>query len=133
MKLTTYDEMMPYQQMLLNDSFGSYHALLTDVTLSPAMGHYQDVVNNNIPTATQSADENYARELMQFFTLGLAELEADGSSTTIIPTPPHGEDDVRALARVLTGWTYPPCFAASKMDQRGMLPVAHGRHRSSSR
>jgi uncharacterized protein (DUF1800 family) len=114
LKLTTYDEMMPYQQMLLNDAFGSYHTFLTDVTLSPAMGHYLDMVNNNIPSATQSADENYAREVMQLFSLGLAELNADGSSTTNPATPPYGENDVRALARVFTGWTYPACFAASK-------------------
>ena len=100
--------------MLLNDAFGSYHAFLTDVTLSPAMGHYLDMVNNNIPSATQSADENYARELMQLFSLGLSELNADGSSTTNPATATYSENDVRALARVLTGWTYPPCFAASK-------------------
>ncbi len=110
-KLTQYDQMMPYQQMLLTDAFGTYHALLTDVTLSPAMGHYLDMVNNNIPTATNAADENYARELMQLFTIGLVQLNADGTSTT---TPTYAENDVRAMARVLTGWTYPACFAASK-------------------
>ncbi len=113
-KLTTYDEMMPYQQLLLNDAFGTYHALLKDVTLSPAMGHYLDMVNNDIPTASQSPDENYARELMQLFTIGLAQLNAEGSSTTTPTTPTYSENDVRAMARVLTGWTYPACFAASK-------------------
>jgi len=113
-KLNTYDKMMPYQQMLLNDAFESYHTVLTDVTLSPAMGHYLDMVNNNIPTATTSANENYARELMQLFTIGLAQLNADGSWTTTPPTVTYSENDVRALARVMTGWTYAPCFAASK-------------------
>ncbi len=113
-KLTTYDEMMPYQQMLLNDAFGNYHSFLTDLTLSPAMGHYLDMVNNNIPTATQSADENYARELMQLFSIGLTQLNPDGSLTTSPATPTYNENDIRALARVLTGWTYPACFAASK-------------------
>ena len=113
-KLTAYDEMMPYQQMLLNDAFGTYHNFLKDVTLSPAMGHYLDAVNNDIPTATQSPDENYARELMQLFTIGLTELNADGSLTTTPPTATYTENDVRAMSRVLTGWTYPACFAASK-------------------
>jgi uncharacterized protein (DUF1800 family) len=113
-KLPHYDEMMPYQQMLLNDAFGTYGSLLKDVTLSPAMGHYLDMVNNNVPTATQSADENYARELMQLFTIGLVELNADGSATTTPASATYGENDVRAMARVLTGWTYPACFAASK-------------------
>jgi uncharacterized protein (DUF1800 family) len=113
-KLPNYYQMMPYQQMLLSDAFGTYPGLLKDVTLSPAMGHYLDIVNNDIPTATQSPDENYARELMQLFTTGLAELNADGSSTTTPATATYTENDVRALARVLTGWTYPACFAASK-------------------
>ncbi len=113
-KLKTYDEMMPYQQLLLTDAFGTYHAFLKDVTVSPAMGHYLDMVNNDIPTATQSPDENYARELMQLFSIGLAELNADSSSTTTPATPTYSENDVRAMARVLTGWTYPACFAASK-------------------
>jgi uncharacterized protein (DUF1800 family) len=113
-KLASYDEMMPYQQLLLNDAFGTYHSLLTDVTLSPAMGHYLDMVNNDIPTATQSPDENYAREFMQLFTVGLLQLNADGTSTTTPATPTYSENDVRAMARVLTGWTYPACFGASK-------------------
>lgn len=113
-KLPNYYQMMPYQQMLLNDAFGTYDSLLKDVTLSPAMGHYLDMVNNDIPTATQSPDENYARELMQLFTIGLVELNADGTPTTTPATPTYTENDVRAMARVLTGWTYSPCFAASK-------------------
>ncbi len=112
-KLPNYYQMMPYQQMLLNDAFGTYDGLLKDVTLSPAMGHYLDMVNNDVPTASQSPDENYARELMQLFTMGLVELNADGSSATPA-TPTYSENDVRALARVFTGWTYPACFAASK-------------------
>jgi uncharacterized protein (DUF1800 family) len=113
-KIITYNEMMPYQQTLLNDAFGNYHNFLKDVTLSPAMGHYLDAVNNDIPTATQSPDENYARELMQLFTIGLAELNADGSVTTTPATATYTENDVRAMARVLTGWTYPACSAPSK-------------------
>ena len=113
-KLGTYDEMMPYQQMLLNDAFGTYPAFLKDVTLSPAMGHYLDMVNNNIPSGTQSADENYARELMQLFSIGLTQLNADGSASATAAAATYSENDVRAMARVLTGWTYPACFAASK-------------------
>jgi uncharacterized protein (DUF1800 family) len=113
-KLPHYDEMMPYQQMLLNHAFGNYHAFLKDVTLSPAMGHYLDMVNNDIPSGTQSANENYARELMQLFSIGLAQLNAGGTRTTTPATATYSEDDVRAMARVLTGWTYPACFAASK-------------------
>ncbi len=110
-KLPKYAQMMPYQQMLLNDAFGTYHQLLKDVTLSPAMGHFLDMVNNDKPSATTSPDENYARELMQLFSLGLVKLNPDA---TPAGTRTYTEDDVRALARVFTGWTYPPCFGASR-------------------
>ena len=115
-KLSTYDQMMPYQQMLLNDAFGTYYNFLKDVTLSPAMGHYLDMVNNDMPSAKQSPDENYARELMQLMSIGLAQLNSDGTWTTTPATPTYSENDVRAMARVLTGWTYPPCFGAIEMD-----------------
>ena len=113
-KLPEYYEMMPYQQMLLNDAFGTYYTFFKDVTLSPVMGNYLDMVNNNVPSGTVSADENYARESMQLLSIGLAQLNANGTPTTTPPTATYSEDDVRALARVLTGWTYPACYAASK-------------------
>jgi len=112
-KLPKYCQMQPYQQLLLNDAFETYHAFLKDVTLSPSMGHYLDMVNNSKATPTTSPDENYARELMQLFSIGLAHLNSDGS-TDSPPVPTYSEDDVRALARVFTGWTYPDCLGASK-------------------
>ncbi len=112
-KVGSYPCLMPYHQMLLNDAFGTYHNFLKDVTLSPAMGDYLDMVNNDIPSARQSPDENYARELMQLMSIGLAQLNSDGSWTTVPPTPTYSENDVRALARVFTGWTYPPCSGTS--------------------
>ena len=133
LKLPEYYQMMPYQQLLLNDAFGTYDDFLKDVTMSPAMGHYLDMVNNDVPTATQSPDENYARELMQLFTVGLAELNADGSSTTTPATPLIRENDVRAMARVLTGWTYPRVLRRFEVAEPTLLPVADGCHRSSPR
>ncbi|MGC2661314.1 MAG: DUF1800 family protein [Bryobacteraceae bacterium] len=112
-KLPRYYQMMPYQQMLLNDAFGTYKAFMTDVTLSPAMGHYLDMVNNDVPSANYSPDENYSRESMQLFTIGLAQLNAQGAASQP-PIPTYTEDDVRALARVFTGWTYPTCTGAAK-------------------
>ena len=127
-KLTRYDMMMPYQQLLLNDAFGTYANFLKDVTLSPSMGHYLDAVNNDLPTAKTSPDENYGRELMQLFTIGLSELNPDSSNTAAPSVPTYSEDDIRALARVLTGWTYPACFGTSKWTnaacfQSGMAAV----------
>src|SRR5256886_10628944 len=74
------------------------------------MGHWLDMVNNDKPGTGQHANENYARELMQLFTLGLNQLNPDGTAvldTSGNPIPTYTQDDVMALGRALTGWTYP--------------------------
>jgi uncharacterized protein (DUF1800 family) len=112
-KLSTYESLMGYQQMLLNDAFGKYNEFLKDVALSPAMGHYLDMVNNDVPSATNSPNENFAREVMQLMSIGLVQLNPDGSIANGSPAN-YSEDDVHALARVFTGWTYPSCSTPSK-------------------
>lgn len=104
--------MAPYMRLLSQDALGNYRTLMQDVTLSPAMGTYLNMVNNDKPNPIlrSHANENYARELMQLFTLGLEELNADGTpsldaSGQAIPT--YTQDTVQALARAFTGWTYP--------------------------
>lgn len=109
-KLSTYESMMGYEQMLLNDAFGTYSDFLKDVTLSPSMGVYLDMVNNDLPSATNSPDENYAREVMQLMSIGLVQLNPDGTIATGA-TATYGQSDVEGLARVFTGWTYPSCGA----------------------
>lgn len=105
-KINTGQALAPYLRLLPNDAFSNYLTIMTDVTLSPAMGHYLDMVNNDKPTATQSANENYARELMQLFTLGLVTLNQDGTPTPGAPDP-YTQTNVTNFARVFTGWTYP--------------------------
>jgi hypothetical protein len=75
--------MADYQNMLLNDAFGNYRQLLADVTLSPVMGHYLDMANNDKPNPTTgiNPNENYGREVLQLFSVGLVELNLDGSAT----------------------------------------------------
>jgi uncharacterized protein (DUF1800 family) len=102
--------MAPYMRLLLQDAFANYRTLMYDVTLSPAMGDYLNMVNNNKPATGQHANENYARELMQLFTLGLNEINEDGSlkldsNGNLIPTYTQAEVDAFALA--YTGFTYP--------------------------
>jgi uncharacterized protein (DUF1800 family) len=85
---------------------------MNDVTLSPAMGHWLDMVNNGKPNISQGdhANENYARELMQLFTIGTAQLNPDGSyqlDSTGNQIPTYTQDTVEAFARAYTGWTYP--------------------------
>jgi uncharacterized protein (DUF1800 family) len=111
-----------YIRALENDALGNYFDVMKDVTLTPAMGHYLDMVNNDKPGTGQHANENYARELMQLFTLGLSQLNPDGTPQldgTGNPIPTYTQDDVMALGRSFTGWTYPttPGQALQKHNQ----------------
>jgi uncharacterized protein (DUF1800 family) len=99
-----------YMLALTNDALGNYFDLMKDVTLTPAMGHFLDMVNNDKPATGQHANENFARESMQLFTLGLNLLNPDGTSQLDSggnPIPTYTQNDVMALGRALTGWTYP--------------------------
>lgn len=111
-KINTPQAFTPYLDLLETDAFTNYRQIMQDVTLSPAMGHYLDMVNNDKPNATLGthADENYARENMQLFTIGLSMLNEDGSlqlDSTHNPIPTYTQDTVEAFARAYTGWTYP--------------------------
>jgi uncharacterized protein (DUF1800 family) len=103
--------MTRYQQLFLDNAFGNYKDLLTAVTLSPVMGRYLDMANSNKPNAALgiSANENYAREIMQLFSVGLYQLNADGTQkkdANGVPMPAYTQTTVENLARVFTGWTY---------------------------
>jgi uncharacterized protein (DUF1800 family) len=101
-----------YLRLLEADAFTNYRQIMHDVTVSPAMGHWLDMVDNSKPNlaAGDHANENYARELMQLFTLGTAMLNPDGSvqlDSNNLPIPTYTQDQVEAFARAYTGWTYP--------------------------
>jgi uncharacterized protein (DUF1800 family) len=98
-----------YHNMLANDAFGNFRQLIKDVTLSPAMGAYLNMLNSGAPPAGEIANENFARELMQLFTTGLSLLHEDGSLLLDAqgrPQPVYTQTQVQAYARALTGWTY---------------------------
>ena len=104
--------MARYQNILFQEAFGNFESLLTRITLSPAMGNYLDMVNNDkANTATGKVpNENYAREIMQLFSIGLVELKQDG--TPILDAlgqaiPTYDQTQIKEFARVFTGWTYP--------------------------
>jgi uncharacterized protein (DUF1800 family) len=102
-----------YQQMLMNFAFGNFRDILYEVTLSPAMGEYLDMVNNPKPDPARNIEpnENYAREVLQLFTVGEYALNADGTKRLDAngqPIPAYDQDTIENLARALTGWTYPP-------------------------
>ncbi len=99
-----------YLRTLDKNALGNYYDIMREITLTPAMGHYLDMVNNDKPAVGQHANENYAREIMQLFCLGLNQLNIDGSSVldgTGNPVPSYTQDDVMALGLAFTGWTYP--------------------------
>ncbi len=98
-----------FQNMLAKDAFGNFSTLLKDMTLSTGMGGYLNMLNSYKPGNGQIANENYAREAMQLFTIGLNLLNQDGtpqldSSGNLIPT--YTQAQVQAFARAYTGWTY---------------------------
>ena len=109
--------MAAYQNLLLNDAFGNFSKLLTDVTLSPVMGTYLNMVNNDWDPRSGENDpnENYAREILQLFSIGLYELNIDGSPKLAggqsIPT--YAQAQVDSFANVFTGWTYPALAGAT--------------------
>jgi uncharacterized protein (DUF1800 family) len=92
-----------YQQLFLDLAFDNYREVLRRVALSPVMGDYLDHANND-PTAP---NENFARELLQLFSLGTCLLQPDGSLQTGTCQPTYDNATVRAYAYALTGWTYP--------------------------
>jgi uncharacterized protein (DUF1800 family) len=105
-------QMIPYIRMLQDKAFGNYLDLMKAVTLSPTMGRFLDMVNNDKPDLVKktSANENYARELLQLFTIGMVELNPDGTPKAfgLAGTyPSYDEEDVKNFARAFTGWTFP--------------------------
>ncbi len=105
-------QLVPYLQILQKDTFGNFRQLMEDVTLSPTMGEYLDMRNNDKanPATGTAANENYARELMQLFTIGLFELNQDGTlqlDSSGNPIPTYDQSTIQNLAKVYTGWTYP--------------------------
>jgi uncharacterized protein (DUF1800 family) len=103
------EQIVPYLQVLSRNAFGNYRALLGEISTSPQMGKYLDIANSNKPTTGGGANENYSRELLQLFTIGLLRLNPDGTPTLnasgqTIPT--YTQAEVQQLALAFTGWTY---------------------------
>jgi uncharacterized protein (DUF1800 family) len=97
--------MAEYWDLLARDAFGSYRLLLGDVTFSPTMGKFLSHFHNQKPSATSSPDENYAREVMQLFSVGLVQRDID---FTPLPgnLPTYDQTVITHTAKVFTGFTY---------------------------
>jgi uncharacterized protein (DUF1800 family) len=105
-----------YLDLLEAHAFGNYRTLLQAISLSPPMGGFLTYRGNAKANLTSGAlpDENYARELMQLFTIGLVELNRDGtpklSAGQVVET--YDQEDITGLARVFTGWDFDYAGAA---------------------
>lgn len=97
-----------YYDMLEANAFGNYRDLLENVTLHPMMGLYLTSIHNQKESGSRVPDENYAREVMQLFSIGLYELNPDGTQVLNagVPTETYTSADIGGLAKVFTGWSW---------------------------
>jgi uncharacterized protein (DUF1800 family) len=103
--------MADFYDVLAENAFGNYRDLIEEVTLHPAMGVYLSMLGNEKPDGALNIrpDENYARELMQLFSIGLVELNNDGSPRLDglnLPVPTYDQAIIEAFAHIYTGWSY---------------------------
>ena len=107
------DGLAYYYDILSTNAFGNFRTLLEQVTLSPAMGIYLNMLGNQRADLSQNLhpDENYAREINQLFTIGLVMLNVDGSQKLAAgqPIPTYSQSVVSNFAHVFTGWNWATC------------------------
>lgn len=122
-----------FHDMLARDAFGDFRKLLEDVTLHPAMGVYLSMLGNQRAVAGTNLrpDENYAREIMQLMSIGLVELNLDGTvklDGNGQPIPTYDQSIIEGFARVFTGWnwscqsTLPNCTFTNVRPQLAPVP-----------
>jgi uncharacterized protein (DUF1800 family) len=95
--------MIAYHQLLSKNAFGNWRTLMTDMTLNPAMGNYLDMIRST----RLSPNENYAREVLQLFNVGLFMLNQDGTlqlDNNNQPIPTYDQNTVNNFTKVFTGW-----------------------------
>lgn len=103
-----------YYDVLIRNSFGNYRQLLEETTLHPAMGLYLSMIGNQKPDPALNVrpDENFAREVLQLFSVGLVRLNRDGTPMLDQmgrPIPTYDQSTVKGFAHVFTGWNFPGC------------------------
>lgn len=120
--------MTTYLQALDRNAFGNFKTLLNEITLAPAMGEFLDM---RLSTRT-NPNENFAREVLQLFSIGTDALNLDGTPQrdaqgTIIPT--YSQADVNEFTRVFTGWNFAPALGAGITNYRDpMVPRGGQNH-----
>jgi len=118
-----------YYDILASQAFGSYRDLLEQITLSPVMGVYLSMLKNRKPDTALNIrpDENYAREIMQLFSIGLVRLNLDGSvmdgdplAAGVQPISTYSQETIRGFANVFTGWNYSTCTPPNAPEGGGL-------------
>jgi len=127
-----------YYDMLQRNAFGNFRTLLEDVTRSPAMAIYLSMLRNQRPDPSRGIypDENYAREVMQLFSIGLNKLHPDGTlvlDTEGLPIPTYTQESISGFAHVFTGWSYystaaTPSFTGGARDMLNPLQMYESFH-----
>ena len=123
-----------YLDVLWDNAFGNYRDLMEGVSTSAAMGLFLTFLGNAKanPATGSIPDENYARELMQLFTIGLVMLNMDGTPVMSggAPVPSYTQADVAQAARVWTGYTYATTDNSTPARLRLPMTVNESRHES---
>lgn len=119
--------MTTYLQALDRNAFGSFKTLLNEITLTPAMGEFLDM---RLSTRT-NPNENFAREVLQLFSIGTDVLNLDGTPQrdaqgTIIPS--YSQADVNEFTRVFTGWNFAPAIGAGITNYRDPMAPRGGQN-----
>lgn len=117
-----------YQDLLIEHAFGNYRELLEAVTYSPAMGYYLTYIGSEKanPETGRMPDENYARELLQLFTIGVVELNQDGSvqlDSQGDPIETYNNTDITGLAKVFTGLNINEQAIERSRDEAFAMPM----------
>lgn len=120
--------MTAYLQILDRNAFGNFRTLLAETTLNPGMGEYLDMRRSTLA----SPNENFAREILQLFSIGVNELNLDGTikrDAQGVPIPSYDQDDVNTFTRVFTGWNFSTAIGAGVTNYRDpMVPRAGNNH-----
>ena len=134
-KNTNGYEMIPWMRLLSTHAFGNYRTLLREVTISPTMGKFLDLANSIGGAANIGPNENYPRELLQLFSLGIWKLQDDGAfeKNGNANIPVYDQKAVTEIARALSGWTYPTAAGATPRSQNpphfvGVMEPRPGSH-----
>ena len=105
-----------YYKILGRNAFGNYRTLMQEMTLNPGMGNYLDMVRSS----RNNPNENYAREILQLFSIGLFQLNQNGTlilDASNNPIPTYDQTTVNNFTKVLTGWNF--CEVTASCPNRG--------------